>query len=247
MAERPHSLVIGGTKGLGRAVASRLHMLGHAVSVVSRHAVPPTPNDGPRSWCADLADAEGMKRVLRQAVAEQGPLSYAVFTQRYRGSGDDWSGEISVSLTGTKETMEVIADLFVSSGDRAIVLVSSVYAEFVGDSQPVSYHVAKAGLNQMVRYYAVNFGKRGIRVNGIMPFTFIKEETKSYYYANKPLQKLLEDIIPLGRMGTTDDSVNVIEFLCSEKASFINGQNICIDGGLSVAWSENIVRRMANL
>jgi len=81
----------------------------------------------------------------------------------------------------------------------------------------------------------------------VVPFTFLKEESKSYYLDNKPLQGLLEEIIPLGRMGTTEDSVGLIEFLCSPRSGFINGQNIYVDGGLSVAWPENLARRIAKI
>ena len=247
MADRPHSLIIGGTKGLGRVVARRFSELGHAVSVIARNAVPSAALPGAECWNADLLDTNAMIRTVSEITDQRGLFNYVVFAQRYRGDSDPWAGELAVTLTATKVLIDALNGCFQTSGDRAIVLVSSVYAEFVGDSQPVGYHVAKAGLNQMVRYYAMNLGERGIRVNGIMPFTFLKEESKAYYLENKPLHELFEEIIPLGRMGTTEDSANLIEFLCSPKAGFINGQNIFVDGGLSIAWPENLARRLKNI
>lgn len=247
MDRKPHSLVVGGTKGLGRAVVTRFDELGHAVSVVARH-VPAKPEAHNVKYVgADIRDGDALVTALEKILKQRGRLNYAVFSQRYRGETDAWAGELEVSLTATKTAIEALTPFFDDSSDCAIVLVSSVYADFVGDSQPVGYHVAKAGINQMVRYYAMNLGKRRIRVNGVVPFTFLKEESKSYYLDNKPLKGLLEEIIPLGRMGTTEDSVGLIEFLCSPRSGFINGQNIYVDGGLSVVWPENLARRITKI
>ena len=96
----------------------------------------------------------------------------------------------------------------------------------------------------MMRYYALDLGPKHIRVNSIRPMTFLKEESKSFYLENKPLLELYDDIIPMGRMGTTEDSANVITFLCSSQASFVTGQDIAIDGGLSLHWPESLSRRL---
>jgi NAD(P)-dependent dehydrogenase (short-subunit alcohol dehydrogenase family) len=128
-----------------------------------------------------------------------------------------------------------------------VVFVSSVFGERVGEGQPLSYHIAKASLNQMARFYAVNLGRKGIRANAVTPFTFLKEESRNFYLNNRELMDLYKDIIPLGRMGTTEDSGNLIAFLCSPQASFINGQNIYVDGGLSLVWPETLARRLKSL
>lgn len=244
-----HSLVIGGTRGLGREVVKLLSAAGHAVSVVGRRA--PVEQDlkipNTKLFLADIADAEALKKTLADAVRASGKFSYIIFCQRYRGQDDSWTGEINVSLTATKNAIEGAVDLFAPDGDKSIVLVSSVFGDYVGEGQAVSYHVGKAGMNHMMRFYAVNLGRKGIRVNAITPFTFLKEESKDFYMNNKPVMELYEKITPLGRMGTTEDSARAIAFLCSPQSGFINGQNIFVDGGLSLVWPETLARNLAGI
>ena len=99
----------------------------------------------------------------------------------------------------------------------------------------------------MSRYFAVNLGRKGIRVNSVTPFTFLKDESKDFYVNNHELMDLYKSIVPLGRMGTAEDSSNLIEFLCSPSAKFINGQNIYVDGGLSLVWPETLARQLKSI
>ena len=126
-------------------------------------------------------------------------------------------------------------------------MVSSVFADFVGEGQAISYHMAKAGMNQMMRYYAVNLGRKGIRCNAVTAFTFLKDESKNFYLENTELQDLHRQIVPLERMATIGDIADVIMFLNSESASFVTGQNIYVDGGLSLNWPENLARTLTGV
>ena len=244
-----HSLIIGGTKGLGRVVVRQLAARGDTVCVVGRGTLPAEDLASGRvhGYMADITDLQAVSATLREVVQTHGKLNYCVFLQRYRGKEDDWQGELQTTLTATKNIVEHLAPDFSLDGDNGIVMVSSVFAKYVGEGQAASYHVAKAGLDQMMRYYALNLGARRIRVNGITPFTFLKDESKSFYLNNRPLVDLYESIIPLKRMATTEDSANVISFLCSPQAAFVSGQNITVDGGLSLVWPETLARRLAKL
>ncbi len=239
------AVIIGGSKGLGREVTKRFLERGHTITVVSRHP-PAAMKSDPRLHhvAADLETLTDATGIVGPAIAAAGPLQYLVFCQRYRGKGDVWQGELQVSLTATRLLVEGFADHFVSDGDRAIGLVSSVYAEFVGGSQPLGYHVVKAGLNQLTRFYAWQLGRRGIRVNGIMPLSYIKKESRDFYGSQPELTALYKRFVPLGRMGDSLDSANLLDFLCSEKAGFINGQCIFVDGGLSVVWQEELAKNL---
>jgi NAD(P)-dependent dehydrogenase (short-subunit alcohol dehydrogenase family) len=244
-----HSLIIGGTRGLGRVVANTLAARGDSVSIIGRSAVPQDELADATMGCypADLDDLPSLQGVLDQALEERGAPSYCVFAQRYRGKGDPWQGEMETSLTATKTIIDHLAPHFSQGQDAGIVLVSSVFARAVGEGQGLGYHVAKAGQEQMVRWFAVNLGSRGIRVNGVAPFTFLKPESRDFYLANQPLMGLYRDIVPLGRLGTTEDSANLIAFLCSPLASYITGQNIAVDGGLSLQWPESLARRLTGI
>lgn len=243
-----HSIVIGGSKGLGRVVARQFHARGDQVSVISRsEPAVAERTDGVHYFCADIADADVTRVALDGAIAESGAVSYIVFCQRYRGTGDAWAGEIEVSLTASKRVIESLQDRFDAVNDAGIVFVSSVFGERIVEGQGLSYHVGKAGMNHMAGYYAVNLGRKGIRTNTVTPCTFLKEESRDFYLNNEPLLGLYEEIIPLRRMATSEDSANVIAFLCSPGAAFVNGQNIWVDGGLSLVWSETLARKLKSL
>lgn len=245
----PHALIIGGTRGLGRTTTDILSERGFSVSVVGRRDV--VDNDKIRTnvhyWVGDLSDQDNLTETLEDIIRNRGEINYLIFCQRYRGAGDPWIGEFNVSLSLTKAIIEFLQERFDPSGDRSIVLVSSVFGDFVGEGQSVAYHVCKSGLNQMMRYYAVTLARRGIRVNAVTPFTFLKEESKDFYLSNKPLLSLYEEIVPLGRMPTATDSARLISFLCSTDSTFINGQNIYVDGGLSLLWQESLARGLSGL
>jgi 3-oxoacyl-[acyl-carrier protein] reductase len=243
-----HAVVVGGTKGLGRIIVEKFLARGCRLSVVSRNK-PAEFAEGPRlrHFSADLEKPESLASLPAQVRDGLGPIDYLVLSQRFRGQGDPWVGEIQVGLTASRDLVEGFAPHFADHGDRAIGVISSVYAEFVGSSQPVGYHVVKGGLNAMVRHYAATLGRKGIRVNAIMPLTYLKPESRAFYEKNEQLMDVYRRLVPLGRLGTAEESANAIDFLCSDRASFINGQSLFLDGGVSVVWQEEVAKSFSGL
>lgn len=242
------SIVIGGSKGLGRVLARQLAARGDAVSVVSRSAPPQDERiEGVSYFQADIANTQTTQAALDAAIQTNGAPHYLIFCQRYRGEENAWAGEIEVSLTASKRVVEYLQDKFAVDVDCGIAFVSSVFGERIGDGQDIGYHIGKAGLGHMARFYAVNLGRKGIRANTVTPSTYLKDESKSYFLDNKELLDLYKSIIPLGRMATSEDSANVITFLCSPAAAFVNGQNIYVDGGLSLVWPETLARNLKSI
>jgi NAD(P)-dependent dehydrogenase (short-subunit alcohol dehydrogenase family) len=90
-----------------------------------------------------------------------------------------------------------------------------------------------------VKYYAVTLGPKQIRVNAIIPGLTIKPEARAFYDSHPELEALYKDITPLGRMGTVEDLAHLVDFLISEKSSYLTGQTITLDGGIGLrsAWS----------
>ncbi len=246
---RIHTLVVGGTRGIGRALVRLFCSEGHLVSVIGRHQ--PDSADqvlpGARHWTVDMRDERRLGAALKDIIRRRGKLSRLVFLQRYRGGdGEDaWAGEIELALTATKNIIERLIPHFDESAERAIVIVGSPAGDFIASERDLGYHVAKAGQNQLMRYYAAVLAPYGIRVNGVSPATVLKEESKSFYAKNRRLRDFYRRITPLGRMGTAEDVAETIAFLCGPKAAFITGQNIFVDGGLSLLWQESIVRKHA--
>jgi len=246
---KKHTLIIGGTRGIGSFIVRAFSEEGHKVSVIGRHG-PKQKVNNTDYWILDLLGWKAISKALAQIVQKNGKLSSLIFLQRFRGKEDDWAGEIGVSITATKNIIEQLSDKFDYANESSIVIVSSLAGNFIIKEQPLSYHVAKASLNRMAAYYAVALGHKGIRINCVSPGTVLKEESKEFYLKNKKLYELYElykKITPLGRMCAPEDIANAILFLCSPKASFITGQNIIIDGGLYLQGNESIAREVISL
>lgn len=224
-----HALVAGGTRGIGRVIAQAFAKRGDMVTVVGRKEI-----ERSFFWIAD-------------AVKTQGKLDSLIFCQRYRPSGivtdeDVFEGEVETSLELTRSVIQECATLGYFDNPCSIVIVSSVIAHTVANEQPVGYHVAKAALEGMARYYAVTLGKRGIRVNCVAPGVTLKPENAEYYSQHPEKVELFSRINPLGRMGTAQDVANVVTWLCSPGAAFVTGQTIVVDGGVSLVNQEALAR-----
>lgn len=152
-----------------------------------------------------------------------------LFCQRYRGS-NDWDGEFAASLTRTRQVIEAVT----GASHLSIVVMASVAGVSVEEEQPVSYHACKAALIEMVKYYAVTLGPKQIRVNAIIPGLTIKPEARAFYDSHPELEALYRDITPLGRMGTVEDIANLVDFLISDRSSYLTGQTITLDGGIGL-------------
>ncbi len=246
---RTHSIVIGGTKGVGRELALRFAAAGQQVTVVGRtEAVFTGPAaDRIEALAGDVGDAEGLLRSLIRQTEKRGGISSLVFLQRYRGQGDSWTGEIAVSMTATKTLVEGLVPHFAPDGDRSICIVTSNASSFVARNQTLAYHTAKAALRQMARYYAVKYGPAGIRVNVVSPCTFVKPESAEYFAGQEALRTLYKKITPLGRMGTAKEVAKAVAFLCGPDASFITGQDLAVDGGLSLMLQDTLAREVAGI
>jgi NAD(P)-dependent dehydrogenase (short-subunit alcohol dehydrogenase family) len=230
-----HSIVVGGTKGIGKTIAEAFVNSGHIVSIIGRSSP---------DFSCDLTDEESIRLCVQKILDVEPKPSNLVFCQRYRGTSL-WLGEIATSLTATWRIIELLRDDLKEGA--SIVVIGSRANRFVAGEQPVGYHVAKAGLLQLVRYYALSLAEKGIRVNSVSTGTIIKDESKAFYAENQDLTALYENAIPLGRMGVAVDVSNVVEFLCSSKASFLTGQDIVVDGGVSLQWHETLVREAGGL
>lgn len=233
----PHVLVIGGSRGLGKGFSSLARENGWRVTVVARTAPEPAAAD---FFPFDLGRVDGIKELLTRIVAERGALRYMVFCQRFRGAGDDWTGELTASLGATRCFLENSVTAFDLTQKCSAVLVSSVNASFISPKLPCSYHVGKAGLTQLARYFAMSLGEKGIRVNAVCPATFIKPENEGYYAEHRDAYERLAQVSPLRRMGSYRDVADAIFFLLSDKASFITGQSLVVDGGISLRWHETL-------
>ncbi|MGA2940971.1 MAG: SDR family oxidoreductase [Xanthobacteraceae bacterium] len=245
--KEPHSLIVGGTRGIGRELVNQFIRDGHKVSVIARRLPErKAARKGAHYWPVDVRDESALREVLHRIIKESGKINHLIFFQRFRGTDEVWRGEIETSLTATKAVVEALQDRF-AAGEKAIVIVCSINGELIAGNLPIGYHAAKAALQQMARYWALALGSRGIRVNSVSPGTVLKEESKQFFLRDRRLSDLYRRITPLGRFGHAREVAQVIGCLCSEQTSFVTGQDIVVDGGISLQWQESLARELVNL
>ncbi|WP_284077239.1 SDR family NAD(P)-dependent oxidoreductase [Herbaspirillum aquaticum] len=240
-----HYLVVGGSKGTGLALVQHLLTAGHRVSVLARSICPLTPSPSLAWLQVDVADHEALRTALDEAVSRHGKIASAVFLQRNRSEGDAFETDLAVALTATRNAIDhlLAMDHFRAAPQgNGIVMVSSIADHYIAPEQDLGYHVSKAGLVQLARYYALQLGPRGIRVNVVSPCVVIKEAARDYYRQNSWITDRFERFIPLRRAGSSQDIINAILFLAGEQSAYITGQNIVVDGGLSLRSHESIIR-----
>lgn len=240
----PHTMIVGGTRGTGRAIARSFIAEGHQVSVLGRR--PPPESDQLQSglsWRAvDVAEGAATVACFHDLVRAHGELTNLVFVQRYRGEGDEWDGELAVSVTATRRLIDLAAQHFAASG--SIVIVASVAARYIALEQGPGYHVAKAAVVQLARFYATRLAGRGIRVNCVSPAVIVKEENQRFYDSHPELVEALKAASPSGRLVHAEDVADVVGLLCSRRAALLTGQELVLDGGISLVASQSLLRQL---
>ena len=227
------SIVVGGTRGIGIAITDKLRARGDTVYTVSRSSA--------GNGCHISVDLLDIKKVELEFSRFKGlnTVRNLIFSQRRRPS-DDLDSEVSVMLKSTKVVIESLIPCFAESA--SIVVLGSALGKFIGEEQSLSYHISRAALEQLVRYYAVSLGAKGIRVNCIVPGTVLKPEHSTF--DKNRIEANLEFTVPLKRVGTAEDVADTVAFFCSDRSSFITGQSIFVDGGVSLLSQESLSKKV---
>ncbi len=145
---------------------------------------------------------------------------------------DVWDRVLETNTRGALLLARQAIPEMIKRGGGSIINISSGSAD-IGGSTRVAYGVSKAAINQLTRHLASRYGRDGIRTNAIAP-GFITTETATTQVP-PDIKDRLASSNPLGRLGTPDDIANVVVFLASDAASYINGQIIHVDGGHQIA------------
>ncbi len=239
------TMVTGGTRGIGRAIAERFATEGADVAICARNAdevaetVSALQDMGVRATGTnvDVGDELALKNWIDQAVSELGGLDVVVANVSAL-AGDDsaaaWRDAFDIDMMGTIHTIDGALPHLEKSETGAIVAISSVSAlQYFGGVR--AYNSMKAALINHMSNLAHALAPKGIRVNTVSPGT-IYFEGGIWNKRELELPELFKGALamnPMGRMGTPNEVANATVFLCSPLASFIAGTNLLVDGALS--------------
>jgi gluconate 5-dehydrogenase len=245
------ALVPGGGGGIGSALAEGFAGAGARVAVAGRTAdaceatVERVKAAGSEGLVvrADMTDEADCARMVEETLERFGRIDILVNAvgggagkvlhpaERYPRSDWDWIMELNVRST-ILATQAVARTMI--EGDRGgrILNISSVRANLGINAGYSAYVAAKGAISALTRQWATEWAKYGIRVNAIMP-TFVDTPQVAMLLEDPAFKAGIVSRIPLGRVGETGDLVGPAIFLCSDAASFVTGQILGIDGGLT--------------
>ena len=238
------AVVVGGTSGIGRAIAHGLAQAGADVIPTSRRteqvdtAAREIEELGRRSFrvTSDVSDRASLERVLTTAINEFGKVDILVnsagrtkraptldFTE------DDWNAIIDTNLTGTLRACQVFGRHMLERESGSIINIASL-STFVALYEVAAYSASKAAVASLTKSLAIEWSNRGVRVNAIAPGVF-----------RTPLnEKLLDETergreflwrTPMKRFGKVEELAGAAIFLASDAASFVTGEILTVDGG----------------
>jgi NAD(P)-dependent dehydrogenase (short-subunit alcohol dehydrogenase family) len=145
---------------------------------------------------------------------------------------DAWNQLLAVNLTGALVCAQAFgAQMIAAGGGGCILNVASIGGDYAWPRSS-AYGVSKAGMMMLTRMLALELAPHGIRSNTIKP-ALVHTPASEYLYADPEVVRKREQVIPSGRISVPGDLADVITFLASDRASYINGQDILVDGGVS--------------
>ncbi|HXZ48305.1 MAG TPA: acetoacetyl-CoA reductase [Usitatibacter sp.] len=244
--DRRVALVTGGVGGIGTAVCKRLAADGHFV--VANYAIPGSETrwreamaaaglNGARTALAygDVTDFEAMGRMVREIADEHGPVEILVncagitrdSTFR-KMTPDQWRAVLATNLDSVFNVTRHVIDGMVEHGWGRIVNISSVNA-VRGQFGQTNYAAAKAGILGFTKSLAQEVVKKGVTVNAISPGYV---QTDMVMAIREDVRQKIVSEIPAGRLAMPEEVADAVAFLVSEKAAYITGTNLSVNGGL---------------
>lgn len=242
------AVVTGGSRGIGRAIAVAMADDGSDIVAVARDAsrldeVGDEIRAAGRQFfglALDLEEPDGPSRAADAAWRWQGEVSSLInaaglLIRAGDGASDlvhEWNRTSALNVRAPLILMESLGSLMVEKGRGSIVNIASLAGQVVTRA-PAPYQASKAGLIQLTRHYALQLAP-AVRVNAVGP-GYVRTDLTASWLATGDNERWTRDHTPLGRIGVPADIVGPVVFLASERAAYITGQHLLVDGGWSVA------------
>ena len=242
------AFVTGASQGMGASLALHLAREGYDVAVSGtqvanlRNTVTALEAEGARvlAVALDLRAQSSIESAMAQVFSEFGGLdvlvnnagvttrSFAVDVTR-----EEWQSVMEVNLTGTFFMCQQMGrHLIAQRRAGCIVNISSTHG-LVGFAQRSTYGISKAGISHMTRMLAIEWAAHRIRVNAVAPGTVATPSRVAFFSADTGGFKAMIDRVPLGRLCEMEEVAAMVSYLASEKAAYITGQTMMLDGGLT--------------
>lgn len=233
-------LVTGGARGLGAAIATAASGAGYRVGVVDTlepdsTLEPGEPGTTGEHFTCSVTDEHEIEAVLDRfgtpdvVVNNAGIVRFGPLTEL---DVEDFRRVLDVNLVGSFVAARAAARRWIAAArPGCVVNVTSMNGVAPGPNAG-AYGPSKAGLALLTGQMALEWGPHGIRVNAVAP-GLIDAGMSEPIYADATTRDARESKVPLGRLGRADDIADVVLFLASERAAYIHGQNIVVDGGVT--------------
>jgi meso-butanediol dehydrogenase/(S,S)-butanediol dehydrogenase/diacetyl reductase len=236
------AVVTGGASGIGRASARRMAEEGAAVAVVDLNGEAAREVadeiDG-TAHVADVTDPEGLRAAVEAAAGAMGGITIMFnnagiggLSPLHEWTPEEWNRLLAVNLTGVYLGFRAAVPHIQASGGGSIVSTASISGTRPAAGE-APYSAAKAGVAAITASAALEYGPQ-IRVNSVSPGMILTALTEPLVQFLPHERERFDRVTPLGRIGQPDDVADVVVFLCSHLARFITGQNIVVDGGMTL-------------
>ncbi|WFL77758.1 SDR family NAD(P)-dependent oxidoreductase [Altererythrobacter arenosus] len=242
------AIVTGSANGIGATIATLLAAKGYRVGILDRDeaAVAQRCGEvvGAFALPCDVRDPASVERAF-DAFGDAPDLlvnnaGIVRFGQLAEQSDDDIRAVIEVNLMGVFWATRSAVRRMAGRGSGHVISLTSINAYSPGPGSG-AYPASKAGVKQLMKQFALEYGENGIRFNSIAP-GFIDGGMSTPIYADPKVRAARSKGVPLGRLGTPEDIANAVAFLDSHEGAYINGHDLIVDGGVTHAVLKNLPR-----